>query len=1777
MVSDIFHYDPDDPEKDNGQRPDTEPPRLSKEAIDADVTAVCQFSYEEIESGAIYTDMNSAHVDGEDQQGVDRAGMTVVRSVDPDLLARTAGSRTAENINTGGDEDVTRLFVGDPDARLEDTWVPESSERSCRTEHDQPRDSDRPERAAVLHNYLEKLRAEVLGESWEERARRLVAQLERHNDKQQIGTIAYELGELYERRLADEARAVKAFSQSLQADPSFRPNLWAIRRVFYRRGLWPNLVKLVDVEVRFATDDLDRCELYIEKAQLLEDYLHQPKQAMKYYRAALTSNPMSVIAALGLERLAILDGDKQSQRFALRNLADGADLSVHRFVDLLELARLHLREGQSGLAQAREVLEEAQALEVEPLRAARVRVEIAEASGDSQELLEALESQIDAMRTERASVSQLVPYPDAETLTQSELQIVAWRRQQARIAAVQLGDQQRAWELLSLALEVAPKERVLLDDLADLAEKLGKYQELAALCEDRQGLEVDPVLSVNLRIQRAAALFRAQRREQADQLLKEVVAKAPGYLPLVSLWELDAFRQRDWERLVQAYEAAAHGAEAGGTFGETDKETDRGTCATYYTMTGDLCANYLDDAERAEGYFRLALEHSPGYAPAVNGLCNVLERTGKFKEAVALLHADFGHGKGVFQRFQLERFVVLCQSLLDSEGCVEGISRLLRLAPNEPLLRWRLDTELLLLERSEQRIDGLLELANLASDIPAKVALLLEAGRISDRSFGQPDQAIAIYRQVLALDPDHAYAQEVLLATMRRAGRWEDVIAQRRNDIVRLDTGPQLVRAFREAAEVLYQKLGRREEAIALYRELLDRMPAERNAVHRVASLYQRYDDSEGLREVLALEREGAHGADARASAQLRMAMVYEQHEDVRTALEMYRKVSGTDTQEVLASVAAIELAEREGEAGEQVGSLAVLASKVEGELQCRLWEEVGWLRVFSLGDMDRAKQAFICASQHASSGVIARFGVALVSAALGDVGRASEAWSKVAQGMSFGAPAACFCLAAARFATIAGNTCAAQHYAVVASAQCDHERTTAIAAEYLLPGADSLTQPGLSEQEIDDFLAQKAVLLGRRAILAPSPHAQEYWKLEQADVLLVAGRLREAGSIVAACLSVNARSLRALWAWRSICLLGGHRFGAAVASLSLADAVDCLGNRLKFLREAVVILDRELEDFRAAVPVYRNILLHDPDAQEFDRLRQIYRETNDWGGMFSLLSERMQWLDQDGRSVNEQIPLLLDRAEAHDKLGDKLGAMQDLSAVLAMDGDHPKALSRQAIYLHEMGDRDTAHKMLNRYLACGRVMEQHTTIHLQLAVMFAEYQNIPEAIRQLSLVLEMDSDHVEARELQVELLVRVKDFPRAIKQIQVLAEHRQSDQERARDELRIAGIYSDLLKDSSLAIQALERARKLDPTNVEIASELGQELGKLQGEGQRRLVLQATLSELQTAIVQNGLDVELYRRLAMVQRLLQDRDGQFYALQALAMFGKLTEAQQQFADDYRKELSETEIPSVKWSVDDWRLRIRHPLSTGEAADIWRCIAAAAEKASGHDPGAMGFVRGDKTTGRSLARRYPCVIQVANLFGLKDFDAYVSKNKKMYTRAIDASKPVLLLSEDVALGDTIESKFLLARVVAEACERTGGVRNMRDGEVVCLFAAAAKLVQARLPESLAAVADAQQEGFGIGTESLKKCMARRDKKRLADLSEQFRVLGDVLTWRKSAVLSTTRAALSMIGDLRVALVQVLSEEGGATVRDNEVATELITWAVGEDFVCLRDRLGGRDD
>ncbi len=131
----------------------------------------------------------------------------------------------------------------------------------------------------------------------------------------------HEIGELLESS-GDEGAAVKAYAKALQADATLKPNLWAIRRVFQQRALWPNLLKLLDAEIRFAKGEAERAELLVEKGQLLEDRLNEPQQARDCYLKAIEVYPASIGAYMALEKIYAREGDVGGLARTCRGLAN---------------------------------------------------------------------------------------------------------------------------------------------------------------------------------------------------------------------------------------------------------------------------------------------------------------------------------------------------------------------------------------------------------------------------------------------------------------------------------------------------------------------------------------------------------------------------------------------------------------------------------------------------------------------------------------------------------------------------------------------------------------------------------------------------------------------------------------------------------------------------------------------------------------------------------------------------------------------------------------------------------------------------------------------------------------------------------------------------------------------------------------------------------------------------------------------------------------------------------------------------------------------------------------------------------------------------------------------------------------------------------------------------------------------------------------------------------------------------------------------------------------
>ncbi|HSK00497.1 MAG TPA: hypothetical protein VK932_04620, partial [Kofleriaceae bacterium] len=238
---------------------------------------------------------------------------------------------------------------------------------------------------------VERALAELGDAGGERRADAMLKELDATVDSVAAAMLAYELGELYERRLADEARAVKAYGRALTLDPSLRANLWAIRRVFYRRGLWPNLVKLIAAEVAYARDDEERADLLLEKARVAQR-TEDGDDGREALEEAVRIAPHHQGALLELERVLARAGDAAALLDVWERLAEAAEHPQRKVSYWLEVGRAAASREYGRAQEAFEHAAQLAAGTPAAERVARERLRAAEEHGTPDDIAAAIDA-----------------------------------------------------------------------------------------------------------------------------------------------------------------------------------------------------------------------------------------------------------------------------------------------------------------------------------------------------------------------------------------------------------------------------------------------------------------------------------------------------------------------------------------------------------------------------------------------------------------------------------------------------------------------------------------------------------------------------------------------------------------------------------------------------------------------------------------------------------------------------------------------------------------------------------------------------------------------------------------------------------------------------------------------------------------------------------------------------------------------------------------------------------------------------------------------------------------------------------------------------------------------------------------------------------------------------------------------------------------------------------------------------------------------------------------
>lgn len=749
-----------------------------------------------------------------------------------------------------------------------------------------------------------------------ERTRDRIAALERQlrdeKDHGRAAVIQHEIAVLLERSAEADTDAAHGYAAALAHDPALRPNLWALRRIYYRRGMWPSLLRLLDLEADAAASPRERAELLTEKGHILEDRLGNVEEALSCYRSAHELDQEALAPIVALEKVLTRQAGESTltstatrpndELLAVyRSLLAATKDPGRRVALLIEQARIEEtpRKATDGkdapkpdVTSALNYLHDAYDVGVDQLRVIDEIVRITAAAGRIPDCLTALEI--------RAEILEM----QAENATQQRKQllndqIVGIRRWQANLARERVGNLELSWQYLEKAQEKSPADPLLGPELLTVADAQGQPARLLQLLLEREReLRIQRPESapppVGVWLKQALALRAMGNDEEADRIEAKVAEAAPAHLLLQLLRRRRAMQHYDLSSLATQLVAESDRA-AQGIAGKDGVVVRDPAWAVDALIAATDCALQAGDLAAAETLAQRAEALLPNpMTDAGRAARRLLDAQ---LEEIYLRSGREGLLVGLFELRLSDGQLSPTEEILLRETLIELYSGILAIPENAVTHQralQRLGQQDLRLQRRDvikarQRANPAEEEAALsqwiasvsakgkppAADLLRRAALLQKLGRSAEAS--------PLYEKILAQQPGHPQALEELERVYLSQGKKEELVQLLRRQLEQVagkddDVALATERTLRAKLIDLFEhELNQPEQAAAQYKAMLQRDPQNLSALSALLSHQRHSGDSAKVSAQLAQLAEHAPTSLLRGDALLRLAELKEE------------------------------------------------------------------------------------------------------------------------------------------------------------------------------------------------------------------------------------------------------------------------------------------------------------------------------------------------------------------------------------------------------------------------------------------------------------------------------------------------------------------------------------------------------------------------------------------------------------------------------------------------------------------------------------------------------------------------------------------------------------------------------------------------------------------------------------------------------------------------------------------------------------------------------------
>ncbi|MFH1529840.1 MAG: tetratricopeptide repeat protein [Pseudomonadota bacterium] len=533
-------------------------------------------------------------------------------------------------------------------------------------------------------------------------------------------------------------------------------------------------------------------------------------------------------------------------------------------------------------------------------------------------------------------------YTREKELAQSPQDQIQILFRMATVCEDELGDLPKATETMEEIVQIDPDDRAALGKLDDLYMQQERWEDLLQVIRAAVALEEDLEVKVAMKL-RAAGLFEEQVGDihRMTATLAEILELDPGCNDAVRFLErnlegeaipeilplLDRYyrNQENWLRVIDLLELRM------GI--EDDPESRKAT----QVEVAEIYEYRLDDQEAAFAHHRKALALDPADRAVMAQLQRLAGPLGLQRELFDVMVAEYENIRDETDREWMARTIARWarSEFDDHDEAVRWFRRVLEMSHGDVealdiLASIFRETEawLDLTEVLRQRADG-------ETDSEARKDFLVELGGIHQDFLDRPEDAVAVFTEILDVSPGEPLALanlDVLLSDLQRWEQLVEILEQK----AALSDDPEMRRfEMMRRAEILDVNLERLDDAQDVYRMLLSTDPKDLVVLHHLQDLYSRKGDWFSAIEVYRTELELLEGTE-RVPVLFRMGEIWVEHLDSPVeAVPLYTELLALvpESEDGMAAVERIVL-----EKAEKQGAFDLLSPILEARCE---WERL--------------------------------------------------------------------------------------------------------------------------------------------------------------------------------------------------------------------------------------------------------------------------------------------------------------------------------------------------------------------------------------------------------------------------------------------------------------------------------------------------------------------------------------------------------------------------------------------------------------------------------------------------------------------------------------------------------------------------------------------------------------------------------------------------------------------------------------------------------------------